>query len=120
MPVPAIMRNRRFDLYWSGVVLSEIGTRGTFAANLYHMYILTGSTLQTGLIGLAQAVALIVLSPFGGAWADRMDRRRLVQSMQALALLVSLGLGRTWCRRSRCSIRRARSRFSPDRRWPAS
>jgi MFS family permease len=91
--VPAILRNRRFDLYWGGVVLSEIGTRGTFAANLFHMYVLTGSTLQTGLIGLAQAVALIVLSPLGGAWADRMDRRRLVQSMQAVALVVSLGLG---------------------------
>jgi MFS family permease len=90
---PAILRNRRFDLYWGGVVLSEIGTRGTFAANLYHMYVLTGSTLQTGLIGLAQAVALIVLSPLGGAWADRMDRRRLLQSMQGLALIVSLGLG---------------------------
>src|SRR5690606_13211106 len=72
--------------------LSEIGARGTIVANLYHIYQLTGSTLQTGLVGLVQALALIVLSPLGGAWADRVDRRLLVGLMQGLALLVSLGL----------------------------
>ncbi|MQA93471.1 MAG: MFS transporter [Streptosporangiales bacterium] len=92
MALPAPLRSRGFVLYWTGVVLTEIGTRGTFMANLFHMYQLTGSTLQTGLIGLAQAVALIVLSPLGGAWADRVDRRRIVQLMQCLSLLVSVGL----------------------------
>lgn len=92
MRAPNLLRNRDFDLYWTGVVLSEIGTRGTFVANLYHMYHLTGSTLQTGLIGLFQAVSLIALSPIGGAWADRLDRLKLLQAMQALSLAVSLGL----------------------------
>lgn len=92
MRVPALARNRDFGFYWSGVALSEIGTRGTLVANLFHIYHLTGSTLQTGLVGLSQAVALIFLSPLGGAWADRIDRRRLLQSMQALSLLTSLGL----------------------------
>jgi MFS family permease len=90
--MPGLLRHRGFGPYWAGVVLSEIGTRGTFVANLFQMYYLTGSTLQTGLIGLFQAVALIVLSPLGGAWADRTDRRKLLQAMQASSLLVSLGL----------------------------
>jgi MFS family permease len=92
MRVPALLRNRDFDLYWSGVVLSEIGSRGTFAANLFHIYTLTGSTLQTGLVGLFQAGALVVLSPLGGAYADRLQRRRLLQVTQAFSLLVSLAL----------------------------
>lgn len=92
MGVPAVLKNRDFDLYWTGVVFSQIGTRGTVAANLYHVYALTGSVLQTGLVGAAQAVALLVLSPLGGVYADRWDRRRLLQVSQAAAMLVAGGL----------------------------
>ncbi len=92
MPIPQVLRNRDFTLYWSGVVLSQIGTRGAVAANLYQVYQLTGSTAQVGLVGLAQAVALLVLSPVGGIYADRLDRRRLLQATQGIALLVSAGL----------------------------
>jgi MFS family permease len=86
---PAVLRNRDFDLYWSGVVLSQIGTRAAVAAGLYQVYELTGSTAQVGLVGVAQLVALLTLSPYGGVLADRMDRRRLLQASQAAALVVS-------------------------------
>ncbi|MDQ1618694.1 MAG: hypothetical protein QOE19_1263 [Actinomycetota bacterium] len=92
MGLPAVLHNRDFDLYWSGVVLSQIGTRGTVAANLYQVYDLTGSVAQTGLVGAAQAVALLILSPLGGALADRYDRRRLLQWAQLASLVVALGL----------------------------
>jgi MFS family permease len=92
MRISTLLRHRDFSLYWSGVVLSEIGTRGTFAANLYHIYTLTGSTVQTGLVGLSQAVALVLLSPLGGAYADRVDRRRLLQATQLVSLATSLAL----------------------------
>jgi MFS family permease len=86
---PSVLRNRDFDLYWAGVVLSQVGSRGTLAANLYQVYDLTGSLARTGLVGAAQAVALLVLSPVGGAYADRLDRRRLLQWSQGLALAVA-------------------------------
>jgi MFS family permease len=87
--LPAVLHNRDFDLYWAGVVLSQIGTRGAVAANLYQVFELTGSTVQVGLVGLAQAAALLVLSPLGGVYADRLDRRRLLQWTQGIALAVS-------------------------------
>jgi MFS family permease len=90
--LPDVLRNRDFDLYWFGVVLSQIGTRGTVAANFYQVYALTGSVLQTGLVGAGQAVALLLLSPIGGAYADRLDRRRLLQWAQSASLLVALVL----------------------------
>jgi MFS family permease len=93
MAVPAVLKHRDFDLYWFGVVFSQIGTRGTVAANLYQVYELSRSTALTGLVGLAQAISLLVLSPIGGAYADRLDRRRLLQATQLLALVVALGLG---------------------------
>ena len=92
MALPDVLRNRDFDLYWSGVVLSQVGTRGTVAANLYQVYDLTGSIAYTGLVGVGQAVALLVLSPLGGALADRYDRRRLLQAAQTVSMLVALVL----------------------------
>lgn len=90
--LPAVLHHRDFNLYWAGVVASQIGTRGTVAANFYQVYDLTGSIAYTGLVGAAQAVALLVLSPLGGALADRIDRRRLLQAAQSVALLVAVVL----------------------------
>ncbi len=90
--IPSVLRQRDFDLYWSGVVLSQIGTRGAVAANLYQVYALTDSVAYTGLVGGAQAAALLVLSPLGGVYADRLDRRRLLQAAQAASLVVALAL----------------------------
>jgi MFS family permease len=90
--IPAVLRHRDFNLYWLGVVLSQVGTRGAVAANLYQIYELTGSTLQVGLVGAGQAIALLVLSPLGGVYADRLDRRRLLQVTQSVSMLVALGL----------------------------
>jgi MFS family permease len=92
MKAPPALRHRDFDLYWFGVVFSQIGTRGTVAANLYQVYLLSRSTAITGMVGLAQAVSLLVLSPLGGAYADRLDRRRLLQATQLLALVVAAAL----------------------------
>lgn len=88
-----VLRQRNFRLYLVGVVLSQIGSRATTAAILFHVYDLTGSTLQVGLVGAAQAGALFLLSPLGGLYADRLDRRRLLQATQALSMVVSVGLG---------------------------
>jgi MFS family permease len=90
--LPAVLRHRDFDLYWGGVVLSQVGTRAAVAANLYQVYELSHSTLEVGFVGIAQAVALVVLSPLGGVLADRMDRKRLLQYSQAAALVVSVAL----------------------------
>lgn len=87
-----LLHNRDFLLFWSGVVLSQIGTRATVAASLWQVYDLTGSIAATGLVGGAQALALVVLSPLGGVLADRWDRRRLLQASQAVAMLVALAM----------------------------
>jgi MFS family permease len=92
MALPPVLRHRDFNLYWFGVVFSQVGTRGTVAANLFQVYALTRSIPVTGLVGLAQAVALLLLSPLGGAYADRVDRRRLLQAAQAVSMLVALAL----------------------------
>jgi MFS family permease len=88
----SLWTNSDFRLYWFGVVFSQLGVRGTIAVNLFHVYQLTGSTALVGVVGLSQAVALLLLSPLGGAFADRFDRRRLLQVTQCLSMVVTTGL----------------------------
>ena len=61
----------------------------TFVAVPYQLYSLTGSTLQVGLLSLADAIPLIALSAVGGTIADRLDRRKLVFRSELGLLAVS-------------------------------
>ncbi len=54
----------------------------------YLAYDLTRSPLALGFVNLAVAIPMLVISPFGGALADRVERRRLVITGQ-LALVAS-------------------------------
>jgi MFS family permease len=47
---------------------------------------LTDSALALGVVSAAVAVPMLVLAPFGGVLADRVERRRLILSAQALAI----------------------------------
>ena len=58
--------------------MSLTGTQLRLVAIPYQIYVLSGSSLDVGLIGLFQAVPLISLALFGGVIADRVDRRRLL------------------------------------------
>jgi MFS family permease len=48
---------------------------------------LTGSELSLGLISAMVAVPMLVIAPFGGAIADRMDRRKLVALGQTIVIV---------------------------------
>jgi MFS family permease len=50
----------------------------TVVAVPFQIYELTGSTLAVGLLGLAQFFPLLVLSVFGGALADAINRRKIL------------------------------------------
>ena len=87
-----LLAQRTFVGYWAGVVFSEIGTRATLAANLYLVYRLTGSLATTGLVGLVQGLAVVILGPVAGVVADRRDRRHLLQAAQGGALICAAAL----------------------------
>lgn len=89
---PEVLKHRDYRWYLIGVVISQIGTHGTLVVMLYHMYELTGSTLQVGLVGAAQGIAIFLLSPIGGYFADRLDRKRLLQVSQGVSTLASLAV----------------------------
>lgn len=61
--------------------------------NLYQVYELSGSAFQLGLTGLAQTIPLFAVGLFGGALADRMDRRKLLFLTIIGNFLVAVPLG---------------------------
>jgi transmembrane secretion effector len=70
--------SRDFRLLEIGSILTGIGTQAALVALPYQIFTITGSPFLTGLIGAVELVPLITFSLYGGAIADRMDRRRLL------------------------------------------
>ncbi len=64
-----------------------------FVAVPWQVYRLTGSTVAVGLIGLVEVIPLIAFSILGGAYADAVDRRRVVARANIGLLLTSVALG---------------------------
>jgi len=58
----------------------------------WHVYLLTGSKLALGVIGLWRCVPILVFGLWGGVMADRMDRRRVLLATQAFMAVVSTTL----------------------------
>src|SRR5579859_991724 len=74
----ALVRHRNFRLYWSGALVSNIGTWMQTVAQAWLVYQLTGSAALLGAVGFVQAVPAIFLSLVGGVLADRVERRTLM------------------------------------------
>jgi len=87
------LRHRDFALYWVGQCVSQIGTFIEMTATTYLLYAITSSPLLLGLGGLVRGVPILGLALFGGALADRIDRRRLLLFTQCAQVVTSLILG---------------------------
>src|ERR671918_1411210 len=73
-----VLRTRDFGPYFLGSALSSSGTWFHGLAASLLIYRLTGSELLLGVLNFSQFAAILVLSPWAGAAADRFDRRRLL------------------------------------------
>ncbi|HLF76459.1 MAG TPA: MFS transporter [Dehalococcoidia bacterium] len=92
LQLPPALKLRDFRLFWTGAVLSAVGSQLTTVAMAWQIYELTNSPLQIGLLGLGRALPQIGLALVGGVLADAMDRRRLMMIVQLGQLAVSAGL----------------------------
>jgi MFS family permease len=87
-----LRESRDLRLLTIGQAFASIGTQAVLVAIPFQIYTLTGSAALVGLVGAAELVPLIVGSLFGGAWADRHDRRRVLLVSQAVECAVAGGL----------------------------
>ncbi len=98
------LRHREFRLFWSGQIVSLVGTWMQSIAQAWLLHRLTDSPMMLGLLGFAQFAPVTAFSLWAGVVADRMDKRRLLLATQlsallqsvALAVLVSTGRAEPW------------------------
>jgi MFS family permease len=86
----ATLRHRNFQLLWLGQLISAVGDQMQIVAIAWHVYLLTGSALDVGIIGVFRLLPFIVLSLLGGAFADVADRKKIIL-VAALVQLVATG-----------------------------
>ena len=97
-------RHRDFRLYFTGQLVSLIGTWMQSVAQGWLMHRLTGSAFMLGLVTFMQFAPTIPLALWAGVVVDRTDKRRLLLWTQslllaqavALAWVVSAGVVRPW------------------------
>jgi MFS family permease len=92
MDVSPLRRSRDLRCLVGGQLLSTLGAQLTTVAVPYQAYLLTRSSLDVGLISLAQVLPLIAGALLGGSLADAVDRRKILLGAQSLTLLCSAGL----------------------------
>ena len=86
------LRHRNYQLFFSGQLISLIGTWMDQVAESWLVYRLTGSALLLGTVAFASQIPVFLLAPIGGALADRMDRRRILITTQSSMMLVTFVL----------------------------
>lgn len=103
-PVLRSLRHRNYLLFFSGNLISLVGTWMQSVAQSWLVYRLTGSPLLLGTVTFASQIPVFLLSPIGGAVADRHNRHRIVIATQSasmvlafiLAALTFAGVIREW------------------------
>jgi MFS family permease len=79
-----IRSSRDFRLVWLSQLASTVGRQVVIVAVPFQAYVLTRSSFAVGLLGLFQAVPIVAAGLYGGALADRLDRRRLQLAAKAV------------------------------------
>ncbi len=79
--------------YISGQAISLSGTWMQMAAQSWLVLTLSGSATTLGVIVALQTLPVLLLGPYGGVVADRVDKRRLMIALQAAMGLQALILG---------------------------
>jgi MFS family permease len=83
------LRHRNFQLFFSGQLISLIGTWMDNVAEGWLVYRLTNSPLLLGVATFAGQIPVFLLAPLGGMIADRWDRRKVVIGTQTCSMILA-------------------------------
>ena len=82
-------RYRDFRLYWTSQFIGHCGVWMQIMAQSWALYEITGSAIGVGLNGLFRAAPSFGFGFFGGAFADRYERKRIVIVTTSIQVILS-------------------------------
>jgi MFS family permease len=85
-------RHRNYRLFFTGQLVSLIGTWTQSVAQTWLVYRLTGSALMLGTITFCQQAPVVLFATAGGSVADRWPRRGILVITQATAMVLAFVL----------------------------
>ena len=91
--VPAALRVPLFRRIWLAGFVSTIGDWMQIVGRGFLVYDITGSKSALGLVYFASYIPQLLLTPFGGVFADRLDRRRTLLGGQVAQTVLAVALG---------------------------
>jgi MFS family permease len=83
------LRHRNFQLFFSGQLISLVGTWMQSIAEAWLVYRLTGSSLLLGSVGFASQIPVFLAAPLGGIVADRYNRQKVIITTQACSMVLA-------------------------------
>ncbi len=86
----ASLNNRNFRIYATGQLISLTGTWMQITALPWLVYTMTKSATALGMVSFAGSLPLLLLTYFGGTLADRFNRKKVLITMQTLAMLQAI------------------------------
>jgi len=92
LDISPLLRNRDYRLLYTGQLVSAFGSMITYVAVPDQIWELTHSSFAVGMLGAVQLVPLLLFALWGGAYADSMDRRKLLVISEVFLALGSVML----------------------------
>lgn len=84
------LRHRQFRIFYLGQLISLTGTWMQNVAQAWLVYRLSQSSLMLGMVAFAALLPVLLFGLVGGLLADRLPRRRLLVTVQTVAMVQAL------------------------------
>jgi len=89
----AALANPNYRKFFTGQAISLVGTWMQTVAQSWLVLELTGSATKLGVVVALQTLPVLLLGPYGGVVADRLDKRKLMMALQSMMGVLALVLG---------------------------
>jgi len=84
------LQHRNFRLLWTSWAVAASASWIHQVATMWLIFELTDSPFMLGIMGIFSSVPFLITSMYGGALADRMDRRKILLTAQVVSTVLAI------------------------------